>query len=75
MHDYLGTVKAVDESVAALLKYLDERGLAENTLVVYASDQGFFSVSTAGMISGGFLRNPCVRRCWCVGQELSNLAP
>lgn len=42
MHDYLGTVKAVDESVAALLKYLDERGLAENTLVVYASDQGFF---------------------------------
>lgn len=42
MHDYLGTVKAVDESVARLLKYLDDEGLAENTLVVYASDQGFF---------------------------------
>lgn len=42
MHDYLGTVKAVDESVGRVLKYLDENGLAENTLVVYSSDQGFY---------------------------------
>ncbi len=42
MHDYLGCVKAVDESVAKLLKFLDDEGLAENTLVVYSSDQGFF---------------------------------
>jgi len=42
MHDYLATVKAVDESVAAILKYLDDEGLAENTLVVYAADQGFY---------------------------------
>ena len=42
MHDYLGTVKAVDESVGKLLQYLDDQGLAENTIVVYASDQGFF---------------------------------
>ncbi len=42
MHDYLATVKAVDESVANILKYLDDEGLAENTLVVYAADQGFY---------------------------------
>jgi arylsulfatase A-like enzyme len=42
MHDYLGCVKAVDDSVGRLLAYLDESGLAENTLVVYASDQGFY---------------------------------
>src|SRR5262245_59571248 len=42
LHDYLGCVKAVDEAVGKLLKFLDDEGLAENTLVVYSSDQGFF---------------------------------
>ncbi len=42
LHDYLGTVRAVDDSVGRLLKYLDEHGLAKNTIVVYSSDQGFF---------------------------------
>ena len=35
-------VKAVDESVGRLLKFLDDAGLAQNTIVVYASDQGFY---------------------------------
>ena len=42
MHDYLGCIKAVDEGVGKLLDYLDKEGLAENTIVVYASDQGFY---------------------------------
>ena len=42
MHDYLACVKAVDESVGRLLKYLDDEGLADNTIVVYTSDQGFY---------------------------------
>jgi arylsulfatase A-like enzyme len=42
MHDYLGCIKAVDESVGRLLKYLDDEGLAENTIVVYTADQGFY---------------------------------
>ncbi|HEY2841435.1 MAG TPA: sulfatase [Pirellulales bacterium] len=42
MHDYLGSVKAVDESVGQILKYLDDEGLADNTIVVYSSDQGFY---------------------------------
>lgn len=42
MHDYLGCVAAVDENVGRVLDYLDQNGLAENTIVVYASDQGFY---------------------------------
>lgn len=42
LHDYLGTVKAVDDNVGRLLQYLDDHGLAKNTIVVYSSDQGFF---------------------------------
>ena len=42
MQDYLGTIAAVDENVGRLLDYLDQHGLANNTLVVYTSDQGFY---------------------------------
>jgi arylsulfatase A-like enzyme len=42
MHDYLGCIKAVDESVGRILKFLDDEGLAENTIVVYTADQGFY---------------------------------
>jgi len=42
LQDYLSTILAVDESVGQILAYLDENGLAENTMVVYTSDQGFF---------------------------------
>ena len=42
MHDYLACIKGVDDSVGRLLKYLDDTGLATNTIVVYSSDQGFF---------------------------------
>jgi N-acetylglucosamine-6-sulfatase len=42
MRNYLSTVKAVDESIGRMLKYLDDNGLAENTIVIYSSDQGFY---------------------------------
>ncbi len=40
--NYLRCVKAVDENVGRLLQYLDEAGLADNTVVIYSSDQGFY---------------------------------
>ncbi len=40
--DYLRTVAAVDESVERLLRYLDDSGLARNTIVMYSSDQGWY---------------------------------
>lgn len=42
MQDYLGTISSVDDNVGRVLDYLDESGLAENTVVVYTSDQGFY---------------------------------
>ena len=40
--DYLKCVQAVDDGVGRVLNYLDESGLAENTIVIYSSDQGFY---------------------------------
>ena len=40
MQDYLRTVHSIDENVGRILDYLDSSGLAENTIVVYTSDQG-----------------------------------
>jgi uncharacterized sulfatase len=42
LQDYLATIASVDEGVGKILDYLDESGLAENTIVVYTSDQGFY---------------------------------
>lgn len=38
---YCETLLGVDESIGAVLKYLDEQGLAESTLVIYMGDNGF----------------------------------
>ena len=40
--DYLRCISSVDDNVGRVLSYLDSEGLAENTLVVYSSDQGFY---------------------------------
>lgn len=40
--NYLRCVRAVDENVGRVLDYLDEAGLAENTIVIYSADQGFY---------------------------------
>ncbi len=42
MQDYLGCISSVDDNVGRVLDYLDSSGLAENTMVVYTSDQGFY---------------------------------
>ncbi len=40
--EYLRTVAGVDDNVGRLLDYLDESGLADNTVVIYSSDQGWY---------------------------------
>ena len=40
--DYLRCVASIDDNVGRLLNYLDEDGIAEDTVVIYTSDQGFF---------------------------------
>ena len=40
--DYLRCVAGVDKAVGQMLDYLKDSGLAENTIVIYTSDQGFY---------------------------------
>jgi arylsulfatase A-like enzyme len=42
MQDYLACVAGVDENVGRILRYLEEQGLANNTVVMYSADQGFY---------------------------------
>jgi arylsulfatase A-like enzyme len=42
MRDYLACIESVDDGVGRLLDYLDKSGLADDTIVVYTSDQGFY---------------------------------
>ena len=42
VRDYLRCAAAIDDNIGRLLRLLDDEGLAENTIVVYVSDQGYF---------------------------------
>jgi arylsulfatase A-like enzyme len=66
MKDYLRCIAAVDENIGRTLDYLDHNGLAANTLVVYASDQGFY-LGEHGWFDKRWiyeesLRTPCMAR-------------
>ncbi len=40
--DYLRCIDAVDDNVGRVLDYLEQSGLADNTVVFYTSDQGWY---------------------------------
>ena len=42
MRDYLATAASLDRNIGKILDYLDRSGLAQNTVVIYGSDQGFY---------------------------------
>jgi len=42
MQDYLACVSSVDDNVGRFLDFLESEGLADDTVVIYTSDQGFF---------------------------------
>jgi arylsulfatase A-like enzyme len=42
LKDYLSVARSLDRNIGSLLDYLDKKGLAQNTVVIYCSDQGFY---------------------------------
>jgi arylsulfatase A-like enzyme len=42
LQDYLACIQSIDDNIGRLLDWLDQNGLANNTVVIYTSDQGFF---------------------------------
>lgn len=43
MRDYLSTAASLDRNIGRTLDYLDRHGLSKNTIVIYLSDQGFYT--------------------------------
>ncbi len=42
MHDYIRVIHSVDRNIGRVLDYLEQKGLLDNTLIIYTSDQGFY---------------------------------
>ncbi len=58
--DYLACVKSVDNQVGRVLDFLDKNGLADNTVVVYTADQGFY-LGDHGFFDKRFIYEPSFR--------------
>jgi arylsulfatase A-like enzyme len=57
MQDYLACVQGVDDSVGKVLEYLDQSGLAKNTVVFYSSDNGWY-LGDLGLYDKRFMYEP-----------------
>ncbi len=58
--NYYRVLLSVDENVGRVLDYLDRNGLAENTFVVYTSDNGFF-LGEHGLFDKRLMYEPSIR--------------
>jgi arylsulfatase A-like enzyme len=60
MQDYLACVQGVDDSVGRLLDHLDASGLADQTVVIYSSDNGWY-LGDLGLYDKRFMYEPGLR--------------
>jgi len=57
MQDYLACVQGVDDSVGKILDYLDKDGIANNTIVIYSADNGWY-LGDLGLYDKRFMYEP-----------------
>ena len=60
MKDRYRTIYGVDENLGRVLDYLDEMGWADDTLVIYTSDHGYF-LGDYGWYDKRFMYEPSIR--------------
>lgn len=60
MQDYLACVQGVDDGVGKILDYLDDSGLADNTIVIYSADNGWY-LGDLGLYDKRFMYEPGLR--------------
>jgi arylsulfatase A-like enzyme len=60
LKNYYRTLLGVDENLGRVLDYLDKEKLAENTLIVYTGDNGFF-LGEYGMFDKRLMYEPSIR--------------
>ena len=65
MAHFLGTLRAQDDNMGRLLDYLDQSGLAENTIVIYTADHGFF-LGDHGWFDKRFMYEQALRVPWMI---------
>ncbi len=58
--DHYSALYGVDENLGRVLDYLDEKGLAEDTLILYTSDNGFY-LGEHGWYDKRFMYEPSFR--------------
>jgi arylsulfatase A-like enzyme len=65
LSDYLRCVASVDDNVGRMLDWLDANDLADDTVVIYSSDQGFF-LGEHGWYDKRFIYEESMRMPFCV---------
>ncbi|MHB1957731.1 MAG: sulfatase family protein [Acidobacteriaceae bacterium] len=65
MQHFLATLRSQDDNVGRLLDYLDKSGLADNTIVVYTADHGFF-LGDHGWFDKRFMYEQAIRVPWMI---------
>ena len=60
MRDYLACVQGVDDGVGKVLDYLEQTGLAANTIVIYSADNGWY-LGELGLYDKRFMYEPGLR--------------
>jgi len=60
MKNYYRTLLGVDENLGRVLDFLDKQGLAENTMVIYTGDNGFF-LGEYGLFDKRLMWEPSIR--------------
>lgn len=58
---YHASLALIDAEVGRVLEILERKGLAQNTLVIFASDHGDMLGDHGLMVKGAFFYDPCVR--------------
>lgn len=65
MKHFMATLKAQDDNVGRLLDFLDQSGLADNTIVVFTGDHGFF-LGDHGWFDKRFMYEESIRVPWMI---------
>jgi arylsulfatase A-like enzyme len=60
MQDYLACVQGVDDGVGTVLDWLDAEGLADDTIVIYTADNGWY-LGDLGLYDKRFMYEPGLR--------------
>ncbi|HET7105034.1 MAG TPA: sulfatase, partial [Terracidiphilus sp.] len=65
MRHFLGTLRAQDDNIGRLLKFLDDNNLADNTIIVFTGDHGFF-MGDHGWFDKRFMYEQSLRVPWMI---------